>query len=417
MILNPPLQGFQTVPGSDARQRQAARNPGTSPAELHRLFAQRLNGNQALCEALAHNPSTPLDLLAQLVEEAPSAFCRNPIAPLVSLEMPNFPEKVSPLGIARMLRLPRAPASLVHQIAEGTGFLGYLTQSARWHIQYRQPIPDTEWTSAVRQFLWDSLRAITDKDQRQAVVELAELGAIPQSMAAIMGEWPTPEPEDFDDLCNGLEPEQAEQVRQGRAHIPEEMFDFYNEDSWYPYLGALFNPDLPQAWLIRWLANIYNFKEALARNTDAPASVLIPLSHDGEIIVRRTTLHNSACPSAAVSVCRRSVFRRILHESWEYFFQHANSSWRYLLPWAFGRIVVMLSAPQAMRRPLFVKYARSPLWEDRLASALAIDDRPNGQPMKPRHRILLEQLANDGNCLVRATAQGRLRGETFSLEE
>src|SRR5262249_27235465 len=88
--LNPSLQGFQTTLSSDAIQRRAARNSKTEPAELRRIFAQRLMGSQALREGLAHNPSTPLDLLAQLVEEAPSAFCRNPVTPLILLEMPDF---------------------------------------------------------------------------------------------------------------------------------------------------------------------------------------------------------------------------------------------------------------------------------------------------------------------------------------
>lgn len=70
--------------------------------------------------------------------------------------------------------------------------------------------------------------------------------------------------------------------------------------------------------------------------------------------------------------------------------------------------------PEAVRRPLWGTFARSPLWQDRLSVAVSIGPRPNGEPPRPRHLALLRLLAEDGNRLVRAAARGRLRGETFS---
>lgn len=413
----PTPQVFQSTFDPEAIKRRAARDPATDPVELRRLFDIRPLTRNALTDALAYNPSMPLEVLTQLIEEAPSAFCRNPIAPMVSLEMPDFVEKVSPLGLARLLRSPRAPEHLVHQIAEGVGFLDYLTETARQHIQYRQPILDREWSDAVRQFLWQELHAVAEEDQKRIVAELAEIGVIPAAMAATVEISELPAPEDYEKFRGKLSPIQAQTLEQGYFRPPlHGMPSIATGDSLFAYIGATFNPSFPSALLLEWHRHP-DIAAAIARNPTAPPDVLLRLAKNSDIQIRRMTLHNPSCPIEARLICCKFVLSQLLNQSADSYLHRQHISWHYPKPWSFGRFFALWKAPEVLRRPFFNRFATSPMWEDRLAAVIAIDHRPNGQPMKPKHRVLLEQLSNDGICLVRAAARARLRGETFSLEE
>lgn len=415
--MNRPLQGQQQPSSLNAQQRLAARDPATDPTELRRLFAQRGEIGYAFTEDLARNPAMPLDLLKQLVIEAPGAFCRNPIAPLVSLEEPDFVEKVSALGIARMLRYARAPSPLVHQIAESHPN-AYLREVARMHIQVNHLYPsrfsEAGWADRVRQFLQEWISSMAEREHKQELIELVELGAIPATMASVGARWPVPELEDYDILRKRLSFNQAQALEQGFTCHPVKDRTLLSQKQTYILVGASLNPEITLEQKNRWAGHIRAVAEALTRNPGTSPVILARLVRHTDIAIRRAALHNPSCPSDALESCKQFVFAGYLRALPETYLW-ADSGRRH--PAAFRRFVALVSASEPVRRRFFRRFARSPLWEDRLAVALAIDLCPNGQPTKPKHRVLLEQLANDGICLVRAAAQARLRGEIFTIAE
>lgn len=402
----------------DAAQLRIARDPTASPEELRRLFAERHSASQRLKDALASNPSTPLDLLIPLVEEAPDAFCRNPIAPMVSLEMPDFLEKVSKAGMARLLSSDKAPAPLIQQIADSRQF--YLSDTARLHIKYRPPIPDSVWANEVRAFYAKQISHSEGGKFAAEVIELAELGVISQAIVARYSAHSLPRLEDYKTFHKRLErhnPTAAQKLEKGYHSPPKNgKPSIQDDDRIYEYVGAAFNPQLTPATLLSWCGYAL-FDEAVARNPTASGTVLLQLAQSPHVHIRRMALRNPACPPEAKEVCRQAILAQILNKSMWEFLKQTSPSWVSAMPWRFGRSIAMIYASEQVRAPFLNWFANSLFWEDRLAVAIALPWHPGNRLAKPRYHSLLKQLARDGICLVRAAAQGRLRGETVSLEE
>ena len=112
--------------------REEAENPKTTGERLTYLYRQlsdyKINqeGNPTIAkEALARHPTTPPDVLLKLIEDSnmlfsgeyTGAFCENPVAPFLLLEMPDF---VSRLNISYLLREESVPLPLLRSAAAQT---------------------------------------------------------------------------------------------------------------------------------------------------------------------------------------------------------------------------------------------------------------------------------------------------------
>ena len=112
---------------------------------------------------------------------------------------------------------------------------------------------------------------------------------------------------------------------------------------------------------------------------------------------------------------QRAIRQAALLASYGKFYRRSEE--RIPLAYLLLRFAALLQLPDPIGRPLWNSFARSWQWQERLAAAAAIRDRPSGKPPRPRHLALLRQLAADGNAMVRAAAEGRLRGEAFSWDK
>jgi hypothetical protein len=396
-----------------------ARDPGADQGELRKLASVRATTNRRIVESLASNPATPPEMLLDLMEDAAPAFCRNPVAPLLTLEMPDFMEQASELGIARMLRSERAPAALVHYVADDYKVHSYLRDAARHHVAYRDPIPDDAWGRELFRFLAGCVEAVDHSDQKYELAELVDLGGVPEWLTREKRLDPPPAPLTFGGYVASLTNDRhKEAVLRGRVSPPARIAGTTQERElqMYARIGATFAPKLPVD-LTAWMTTHEEIARVVARNPETPADILRWLVKNGDVQVRRALLANPSATDEIRVAVGQTVYTRALYESRECLNVRAGRGyhWRRAFPWAFKRVIALQHAPEFVRRPLFRPYTQSPLWEDRLAAAFAINDRPSGKPMRPKHRVLLEMLARDGHTLVRAVASGRLRGEKFEF--
>lgn len=411
----PPHKQYTTSDREQAaRLRAEARNPATPEKRLRDMAFNRTPLERRVLEALVANPSTPPDALAHLVGEVPAAFCRNPIAPLLALEQPDFLEKLSGRAVRQMLRSPRAPVTLVAQVvASADRVLVWgedLAEAARLHVtQQAEEIPDQEWAEHVRRYWQEYARPACWVDrQRHELYELAELTAVPVEWASD-GNAPL-EVNDYADFLRRAGAEYAPQMEQAYQKPPERRFPSdgaHIDRTLYTFVAAAFSPWALPDYLETWSEQHPDLALAAAQNPNASPALLEKLARHQDPGVRRAALRHPALPPGARETCRRLLFRRVLR------LDGFHQEWLLQAAYLLVRFVAMQEAPDTLRRPAWHRYARSPLWQDRLAVAVSIGPRPNGQPPRPRHLVLLRHLSNDGNILVRAAARARLRGETF----
>ena len=91
-----------------------AANPST-PTETLLLLSQM--GEADVCAAVAANPNTPIDRLLTLAESYPRQFLDNPALPLLLVEDPNLPGRLSYQAVASLMRYEDAPTGLMLQLA------------------------------------------------------------------------------------------------------------------------------------------------------------------------------------------------------------------------------------------------------------------------------------------------------------
>lgn len=395
-----------------------AQNHEATPDDLQKAFAVRHSQNRSVIEALASNPGSPPEMLLDLMEEAPGAFCRNSVAPLLTLEIPDFLEKASELGIARVLRYTRAPANLVQLVADGAVKNDYLRSAAGQHVAVREEIPAAQWREEVSKGIQEFVERDTNDEGRRLLAELAELDLLPTTRIAAFPAEEVKGSQTFEELLAQLDPQKQQALLAGRAEVPKEHFDYDdNPTLLYARVGACFNLEAPVDLLARWVGLHEEAADAVARNPNVGVLLLKSFSTHYETQIRRTALRNPAMTPEIRAAFQRLNLSRALHATSDCFVPRYRKRYHYTPPFpsAIHRLIGMLRAPEPMRRPLFRPYSESPLWEDRLAAALAIGPRPHGQRIRPRHLVLLERLAADGHVLVRAAAQARLRGESFVL--
>nr|CAA9267854.1 hypothetical protein AVDCRST_MAG63-2775 [uncultured Armatimonadetes bacterium] len=348
----------------------------------------------AVLDAIAANPAAPPDLLALLLLPCRDAFCRNPVAPLVTLEAPDFLLMLEDDAQRHLLRSPDAPRPLVALIA-GTSREAALAEEARLHVGTAGEIAGEtgDAIEAVRR-CWRDHAGAARGDLREAYAELVELGFLPA--------WPElqgasePSPPDIG-RAECLERAEADRVvarALDPATPPADLAALVEHPGLYVRLAVVYNPAAPPDLLSRSAGHAYRglFRRPVARHPNADEAVLLGLAGDDDPAVRRLVRRHPRATDAVVRAAQAAV----------------------LGPVDAPRTSPPLSRFVALLRPatpLKVLHAAadSDHWHDRLAAALAI--RPNTRRRSRRRPLeaLLETLTGDGNRVVRAAARERLR--------
>jgi hypothetical protein len=113
--------------------RREVTDPTTSPERLSQIFADiseiqadfvniaSRQGSRELIPQIVAHPNVPLRLLVEggvmngmsLLAQFPEAFLKNPVAPLLPLEQPDFAERAGQMAILRLLALADIPPAYV----------------------------------------------------------------------------------------------------------------------------------------------------------------------------------------------------------------------------------------------------------------------------------------------------------------
>jgi hypothetical protein len=339
----------------DGMLREAG-DPATPPERLRAILRTGAGDAKVhpIKETLAANPSTPADLLPNLASYFPAAFSRNPVAPLVLLESPDFLRRMT---LKRsLLRSGDAPAVLVQALTR-YGADKRLHAEAAMHVALAGEVPDDDWRTAVGA-LWREQAAQATRTERAAYAELVALGLAP--------EWAADRAQ-VDEIA----------ARLRRACDPATSTDD---------LGRLWthSGSGPGEWMSGGSKDRL-LHQVLCRNPSMP----------GREFARVTGRYYAPAEDA------EEAWRVARHLAWI-----VGKGVR--LPFtAFLR----LTRPGGVRAPEAQKAARSNQWHERLGAACALD------PKHRKSREALDTLAGDGNRYVRAAARARLRGETFAWDE
>ena len=402
----------QEVLEQAASRRAQARDTATPQRRLRELAAEP--HWPGVANALAANPSTPLDVLARLTQIAPRAFCRNPILPLILLEDPDFIEKMPEEGKARVLSSPRAPLWLIQSLAERTAQRDWrLAVAARFHIALAGETPETSWAEEIRIYWRAQMIEVRKLKAGQETWELADLGLIPAALAAfVFPEDPYSE-NDFDAVRLQAEREDQKAFEQGMSRpmdgkIKDGHHDF-SVKGLMRFLGAAFSPRVSAPRL----AELTQHQEplvaaAVARHPLASSELLKTLIRHHNPAVRRAAARHPALPEAEALAYFNRRCKEALRNGYNYY--HATPTLD-----AIARFSALRYAADKIRRPFWPVFTDSPDWQDRLAAAVAMTPHPDGLPLRPKHDNLLQRLTYDGNRLVRAAARARLRGEEFAF--
>jgi hypothetical protein len=166
------------TPTTPEERLALARDPSTPPSVLSALYRAWANtgGDRPddLGDALAENPNTPPDDLAFLATNRTAAFCRNPVAPLLLLEVPDFVRRLSRFPVPALLRDEHAPVSLVSAISLQSES-PEVREEAALHVGLAGEVPDGVWREEARAYLVGRVRdARDDRGGRDSKRELAQ---------------------------------------------------------------------------------------------------------------------------------------------------------------------------------------------------------------------------------------------------
>lgn len=289
-----------------------ARSPHTPPEDLWMLYedvtARRAVLSEArpgvreyaeqLAEALAGNPNTPPRLLAPLATLHPDAFCRNPVAPLLVLEEPEFATWLRSEHLPGLLRRADLPAPLVIALA-GQAADEPVREEARLHVAYPHD-EVADWREEARV----ALRARAARESSGEGGTLAPTAPLLLRMVALglAPAWLLPEPPDPARLDSLRPPAkqrpglrravlaQALAERRGplrsspvtrcfalahRTRTATEVRAASEEASWTARLGAALNPRLASLPDIRERLSEDGNRIVRAAAEHAPASLLM----------------------------------------------------------------------------------------------------------------------------------------------
>jgi hypothetical protein len=356
-----------------------AQDPATPPGRLRTLTDDAPADRRRLIRAaLAVNPSTPPDVLADVAGEHPRDVTRNPALPLLLLEDPGWVAQVTASSVLRMLRAPGVPPVL---IAAATA---HSDRWVRWeaenHVARAGELAPGEWREAVRAFWWQ-YAAGTQGEESESIAEMIEYGLLPTGMVDIP---PDPYAEGDYVTAHRDAMNQANSMHHYTATV---------------VLSPVATPEILRT-LVHTNSSLWLWR-TLARHPNSSSDTLLTLVAPSLPLI-------SGAFSASV---RRLVFR---HPNADARVRAAavNAACRYAehspgLPLC--NFAVVASGRHEWRK-VAGRPETSPLMRDlpgpvRVTFAALSQDRD-----------ALSELGRDVNRVVRAAARARLRGERFTWE-
>jgi hypothetical protein len=358
--------------------------------------------------ARAADPNTDPAALRLLAGICPAAFSSNPVLPLLLLEDPGFPASFDPSSLGRLLSYPGVPADLVAAIAR----FGHpdQAQAARLHVAL------TPAAASWRDELADAVAALPVVPEDDLLALLVALDAVPgwllpriarvnsprivAARAAASGDWSalasldapaTPAVLDVsvEELALMLEDERpavrAVAAADPRLSAPQlaqaKLAEDWTEAEPLVYRAIAGNPRSSSELLLVFAADrsalLAGVRRAVARNPNAPPAALAlladePFAADLRLIV-------AAHPNLAAGQRAQILAHSLRHALESYDPVYAA--------------IALSSADLAAEQ--IAPFVGSPFWLERLAVAM----NPAADP------IAREQLAADGNRLVRAAAR------------
>jgi hypothetical protein len=126
--------GTQKRSEEEIRGLEEAKDTQTNSTRLEQLFVQYAPQYRELALAVMRNPNTPASILSQNLTTYADAFCENPVAPLLLLEMPGLLEGRHDRALKRLLRRPSLPEVFVIYL---TGHKNrHIAEMARLHVAH-----------------------------------------------------------------------------------------------------------------------------------------------------------------------------------------------------------------------------------------------------------------------------------------
>lgn len=199
-----------------------ARSESTSPEILREIAAAIRHhpgpSTRGTGTALARNPNTPLETLLRLAEDYPATLCRNPVAPLLLLECPDWITRLSHRARRRLLCLPNLPPSWERFLAPDDD--AEARDAAAQHVATAGEIAAAEWEGEVRDYL-RRLAQVPPGAGRAAQRELVTFGLAP----AWSADFPREDQEADDLIPSGIPVERHADIRallglDGKPRLP-----------------------------------------------------------------------------------------------------------------------------------------------------------------------------------------------------
>ena len=177
------------------RLLQIARDPNVTANELEAVADEAMayldarwyptNGCVLVLEAVAAHPATPPACFNRLFLRTPvarRAFCRNPVAPFLLLENPDFVASLHEHSQRELLCEADLPSAYVQLLAAdgGPARAADIQETARLHVAFAgEARTQTEWEMQARNLYRKIAREATESVVRERLAELVELGLLP----------------------------------------------------------------------------------------------------------------------------------------------------------------------------------------------------------------------------------------------
>jgi hypothetical protein len=136
--------------------------------------------------------------------------------------------------------------ALVTELALRTEKNAYLATAAQLHIRYREPIPEAEWATAIRDH-WQRYINFTPKPEAWHMLrEMAELGVLPPQMTFLLPAEKQLRLEDYDAVRRRLNPLNAKSMDRGFQEYSHGVRPrVSSQELAYMMIGASFSALLP----------------------------------------------------------------------------------------------------------------------------------------------------------------------------
>jgi hypothetical protein len=268
-----------------ALARDAARRRGEAFEDRWAFERQResVAEEEQIRDAVTAHPNTPPVMLARFASLHPDAFCRNPAAPLLPLESPDFAVHISSTRVGHLCRHPGVPAPVLAAIVANRPST-LAAEEARHHVNYAGEADPATWKAELLTVLHGPYQRPQEAHTRRMLrVLLDQGGAGPRWFAAglDLGDDARPAPRPYD-------PSEVNQYLV--MLLPDEDDGDPSEDmATLTLCVALMHPDAPDHLLARpkeWPRWHPRLGTALNPKTAALPGVLERLADDGNRYVR-----------------------------------------------------------------------------------------------------------------------------------